>query len=115
MAISKERAEAVNYNAISKKISSIDELLTNQEFQKIINQLTVKSSSEIESFANSELTEEVLGKKGIKVPKGTRIAFKPAKEGQTASAKKKLVVSLVIPGVGTISFRSGLKDKPVKV
>lgn len=115
MAIPKEASESINFNALGKRISAIDEVFKNQEFQKLINQLASKSSSsDIESFVNSELEPEALTKRGIEVPKGTKIVFKPSKEGAAASQKKKLVVSLTIPEVGTIAFRSGLKDKPEK-
>lgn len=115
---SKGTSEVVNFNAASRKITALDQLLKNQAFQKTISQLAAKSKSDREKFASSELTPEALAKKGIEAPKGTKIVFKPATASSVGPAgpqKKKIVVNLVIPEVGTVSFRSVLNDKPPKV
>jgi len=109
-----EPTDAINFKAASKKIILVDEILKDPEFQKTISKLATKSESEIEKFAESELTLEAFSDKGIEIPKGIRIVFKPASANKTAMQKKRIMISLMIPGVGTLSFRSALKDKPAK-
>lgn len=114
MAISNKASGSVNFNAAIRKIKIIEQVLKQPEFQQTVEKLITKSGSERTKFVESELTIEALAKKGIELPKGLKVVFKPASTSGNPRQKKRIIVNLMIPDVGTVSFRSPIKDNPGK-
>jgi hypothetical protein len=101
----------VSLDGVSEKVTQVGQIVNQAAFQKIINDIASKPAKERQSFAESVLSLEALGKQGISIPKGGGVGFRLPPDGKPSPQRKVVRIEVIIPDVGIVVMRAPVQSK----